>query len=114
MREGDIIGRLLDTFVTAQLRAELTISEFRPRLYHLRSETGRREVDLIVELGVGRVIGIEIKASAAPGHDAAGHLTWLRDKLGSRFVRGVVLHTGPRAYKLDERIWAAPISTFWA
>lgn len=32
---------------------------------------------------------------------------------GKRFVRGVVFHTGPRAYELDERILAAPIATLW-
>ena len=37
LREGDLIGRLLDTFVVAQLRAEIAISATRPRLYHVRS-----------------------------------------------------------------------------
>lgn len=114
LRDGDLLGRLLDTFVTAQLRAELVLAESRPRLYHLRTEQGRHEVDLIVELGAGRILGIEVKADSAPGRDAAKHLFWLRDRLGPRFVRGVVLHTGPRAYELGERIWAAPIATLWA
>ena len=114
LRDGDLLGRVLDTFVAAQLRAELAIAECRPRLYHLRQEQGRHEIDLLAELSATRVIGIEIKASAAPRSDAARHLIWLRDQLGQRFVRGVVLHTGPRAYELDERILAAPIATLWA
>src|SRR5262245_36546875 len=44
-------GRLLDTFVAAQLRAELAACSSRPRLYHLRTEAGRQEVDLLPELG---------------------------------------------------------------
>jgi len=67
MRDGNLLGRLLDTFVTAQLRAELDVCECRPRLHHLRDEHGRREIDLIAELGGGRILAIEIKASAAPG-----------------------------------------------
>jgi len=114
LRDGDLLGRVLDTFVAAQLRAEATIAESRPRLYHLRTEQGRHEIDLIVELGSGRVLGIEVKASAAPDREAARHLLWLRDQLGSRFIGGVVLHTGPHAYRLDERIWSAPIATLWA
>jgi predicted AAA+ superfamily ATPase len=113
LRDGALLGRLLDTFVAAQLRAELTIAESRPRLFHLRTEQGGHEVDLLVELGGGDVLGIEIKASAAPTPDAAKHLAWLRDELGPRFVRGVVLHTGSRAYPLGERLSAAPISTLW-
>lgn len=114
LRDGDLLGRVLDTFVAAQVRAELAIAESRPRLHHLRQEQGRHEIDLLVEHGAGGIIGVEIKADAAPGRDAAKHLSWLRDRIGERFTRGVVLHTGPRAYELDERILAAPISSFWA
>ena len=114
IREGDLLGRLLDTFVASQLRAELAVAECRPRLYHLRQEQGRHEVDLLAEVSATRVIAIEVKASAAPRGEAAHHLAWLRDQLGQRFVRGVVLHTGPRAYEIDERILAAPIATLWA
>jgi predicted AAA+ superfamily ATPase len=67
-----------------------------------------------VELAGGGIVGIEIKADAAPRGDAARHLFWLRDRLGQRFVHGVVLHTGPRAYAFGERISAVPISTLWA
>lgn len=114
LRDGDLLGRVLDTFVTAQLRAELAVSDTRPRLYHLREEQGRHEVDLLAELAAGRVVAVEVKADAAPGRGAAKHLAWLRDQLGDRFVAGVLLHTGPRAFPLEERIVAAPISTLWA
>jgi hypothetical protein len=114
LREGDLLGRLLDTFVASQLRAELPIAECRPRLYHLRQEQGRHEVDLIAEVSATRVIAIEVKASSAPAREAAQHLIWLRDQLGNRFVRGVVLHTGRRAYEIDKDILAAPIATLWA
>jgi len=113
LRDGDILGRLLDTFVAAQLRAELAIAGSRPRIYHLRQEQGRHEIDLLVELAGGGIVGIEIKADAAPGRDAARHLRWLRDQLGQRFIAGVVLHTGPRAFELEDRILAAPIAAIW-
>ncbi len=112
--DGDMLGRVLDTFVAAQLRPEIAVSALRPRLHHLRTEGGRHEVDLVVELGGGRVIGIEVKASAAPRQHDARHLVWLREALGSRFLRGVVLHTGPRSFALADRIVAAPISSLWA
>jgi predicted AAA+ superfamily ATPase len=114
IREGDLLGRLLDTFVASQLRSELALAKCQPRLYHLRQEQGRHEIDLLAEVSARRVIAIEVKASAAPAREASQHLTWLRDQLGQRFVRGVVLHTGPRAYELEERILAAPIATLWA
>ena len=65
--DEDVLGRMLDTFVVAQLRPEAVVAESEPRLFHLRTEAGRHEVDVVVEVGCQRVIGIEIKASAAPG-----------------------------------------------
>jgi predicted AAA+ superfamily ATPase len=113
INDGDVLGRMLDTFVVAQLRPEAVIAESEPRLFHLRTERGRHEVDVVVELGGQRVIGIEIKASAAPGVGDARHLQWLREELGDRFVRGLVLHTGPRVYELDDAITAAPMCALW-
>jgi predicted AAA+ superfamily ATPase len=114
LRDGNLLGRVLETFVMAQLRAELTTAEARPRLYHLRQEQGRREIDALAELGAEQVIGLEIKADSAPDKQSARHLEWLRDELHERFIAGVVLHTGARVYRLSDRIQAAPISTLWA
>lgn len=114
LRSGDLFGRVLDTFVAAQLRAELPLSPFPPKLFHLRDEGGAHEIDLLIELDLGRMIGIEVKASAAPGRDAARHLRWLRDQLGDRFAAGIVFHTGGRVVALDDRIIAAPISSLWS
>jgi uncharacterized protein len=114
VRDGNLLGRVLDTFVASELRAEQAVTECRPRLYHLRQEHGRHQIDLLAEISATRIVAVEVKASAAPGRDDARHLLWLRDELGESFVGGVVLHTGPRAYEIDERILAAPIATLWA
>lgn len=114
LRDGNVLGRLVDTFVAAQIRAELALATSRPRWYHLRDKNGRHEIDLVIEFGGGRVAGIEIKAAAAPSRSDAKHLEWLRDELGERFIAGLVLHTGPRAFQLADRVIAAPISTIWA
>lgn len=114
MRNGDFLGRLLDTFVASQLRAELAVTSSRPRLHHVRQQQGRFEVDLLAELAGGRLVGLEIKADAAPTADSARHLAALRDRYPDTFVAGIVLHTGPRAYRLGDRLLAVPISTLWA
>ena len=113
MRDADLLGRLLETFVVAQLRAQATVSEHRCTLHHLRQHNGRHEIDVLVELDTGHIIGIEVKATASPsGHDAR-HLAWLRDEVGDRFLAGVVLHTGPGIIPLGDRLRATPISTLW-
>lgn len=114
LRDGDLLGRLLDSFVVAQLRADCAVSGLFPRLFHLRDTNGRHEVDVIVELADGRVMGIEVKADAAPVPADARHLRWLRDTLGARFISGVVLHSGPRPFRFEDGIFAIPICAFWS
>ncbi len=113
LRNGDLLGRLLDTFVASQVRSELAVTAARPRIYHVRQQQGRIEVDLLAELGGGGIVAIEVKASSAPTPDDARHLAVLRDRMGESFVGGVVFHTGPHVYRLGEGIVAAPISALW-
>lgn len=114
MSDGNLLGRLIDTFVTNQLRADADIDPARPRLCHLRDRDGRHEVDLIADMGARGIIAIEIKAHSAPKPSHARHLEWLRDKLGDRFKAGVMLHTGPARFPLGDRIEALPISILWS
>lgn len=113
VRDGDLLGRLVDTFVMAQLRPEREVSELGPSLHHLRDEHGRHEVDVIAEAPDGRVVAIEIKAGAAPDRSAARHLAWLQERLGARFVAGIVFHTGPRSFAITEHIHALPLAVLW-
>lgn len=114
LRDSDLLGRILDTFVAAQLRPLLQLYEGDMRMYHLRQREGRHEVDLILENRAGQLVGIEIKASAGPSTSDARHLAWLRDELDDRFIAGIVLHTGKWPFPLGERITAVPIATLWS
>jgi predicted AAA+ superfamily ATPase len=113
LADGDLLGRVIETYAFGQLRAELPLSSLDPRFHHLRTEKGRQEIDLVIEYGAGRLVGVEIKAKAAPTAHDGRHLGWLRDELGDRFVHGIVLHTGPATYPLDERITAVPLCAIW-
>ena len=86
----------------------------RPRIFHLRQEGGRHEVDLLAESAGHGIVAVEVKASAAPAKRDARHLLWLQETLGDRFVAGAVLHTGPAAYELAENIVAMPICMLWS
>jgi predicted AAA+ superfamily ATPase len=113
LRHGDLLGRMVETFVLAQLRPLLDNADRKVTAYHLRQQDGRREVDVILEGADGKIVGLEVKASASPTRTDGRHLSWLRDQMGDRFTAGIVLHTGKSTYVLDERITAVPIGALW-
>lgn len=61
----------------------------------------------------GSVVGIEVKASSTFSAKQFAGLTRLRDRLGSKFVAGVVLNTGPGGYRYADRLYGAPVSSLW-
>jgi len=67
----------------------------------------------VAELNARQLVAFEIKATSAPRAGDAKHLAWLRDQTDDQFLAGIVLHTGPAAFPLGERLWALPISTLW-
>ncbi|GAA4699713.1 hypothetical protein APR04_003938 [Promicromonospora umidemergens] len=113
LSSGDLLGRAIDTFVAAQILPLVALSHPRVDAFHLRDSDGRHEIDLLLEGRGGTVVGIEIKAANAVKPQAARHLEWLRDSLGSSFKRGVVFHTGDTTYPMGDRIWAMPIASIW-
>jgi hypothetical protein len=113
MRDVHLAGRLLDTFVAAQLRPELTVSSCRPTLYHLRTEHGHEEIDILAEVQGGGLVAFEVKTGSFDKHDAK-HLRWLRDRIDDRFIAGIVLHTGRFKVEIDDRIWAMPVCSLWS
>jgi uncharacterized protein len=106
------IGPLLESFVVAELSKQRTWATERVELYHFRDNNGR-EVDVVAESSDGRVVAVEVKAAVdVDEHDGRG-LAHLRDRLGDRFIAGVVLHLGDRPRPLGERLTAVPLAALW-
>ncbi len=108
-----VAGQLLEGFVIGEIRRQLTWSEHNPRLFHFRDHNGA-EVDLILETDGGAVVAIEVKAASTVTAKETRWLAQLRDRLGERFVAGLVLHTGATTVPFGDRIAAAPIDILWA
>lgn len=112
LSDADLVGRIIETFVISQLSAEAPFCTTRPKLFHLRDSDGH-EIDLIAEYGGGIITGIEVKASSTPSLKHAKSLLWAQQRLGDRFDKGIILHTGEAIGELAPNIWALPISTIW-
>ena len=114
LSDGDLLGRVIETFVVAQLRAELALRAPRPRLHHLRTAEGRHEVDIIIEVGARHLVAIEVKSTSTPDPGDATHLRWLKRELGDSVIAAVLLHCGPVSFEMDEGVVACPIAALWA
>lgn len=108
----DVAGGLLEGFVSGEIRRQLGWCGETVRLGHFR-DTHNGEVDLVLETPDGRVVGIEVKSSASPSAKDFRGLTFLRDKLGKRFVGGVLLHTGTASAPFGDRLAAVPMDVLW-
>ena len=63
-----------------------------------------------MELSSGEIYAFEVKASATYKADQFRGLTYLRDKLGDRFLGGFVLGTAPQGYRFADKLWGLPVS----
>jgi len=107
-----LAGQLFENFVTNELIKQISWSKQHPGIYHFRTHAGR-EVDIVLENAQGLCIGIEVKSGVhVTAHDAGG-LFFLRDSIGNRFHRGIILYTGTETIPFDERIHAVPICALW-
>lgn len=105
-------GPLLESFVVSEVLKLATWSDRRLRISHYRTKD-QDEVDLVIEDRRGRVIGIEVKASATVRPQDLRGLRQLQDAVGAKFVQGLVLHDHDRITPFDEKLHAAPVSLLW-
>lgn len=81
-------------------------------MFHFRTQTGQ-EVDVVLEDVAGRLVGIEVKATATVSAKDFKGLRTLAEALGKRFQRGVVLYTGSECIPFGPRLHALPVSALW-
>ena len=109
---GEALGSMLETFVAGELLRQRSWAARDFTLFHYRTRDGD-EVDLILEFGDGTVVAVEVKASSSYRAEHFAGLSRLRDRLGDRFVAGVVLGTGTTGIRFADRLYGAPIAALW-
>jgi len=110
--DPDRLGTLTEAFVGAEILRCLSWQVDRYELMHFRDGNGN-EVDWVIEDAQGRLVGVEVKATATPHPRDFKGLRSFAATTGARFHRGVVLHTGTTAAPMGERMWALPIDALW-
>lgn len=105
-RDGTFLGALFESLATMSVRVFAQAVE--ARVSHLRLQSGRREVDLIVETGAG-IVALEVKLASAVDSGDMKHLLWLREQIGDRLLDAAVLTTGSKAYRRKDGIAVIPL-----
>jgi predicted AAA+ superfamily ATPase len=109
-RDGAFLGALFESLTTLSVRVFAQAAE--ADVFHLRTQDGRREVDLIIEGRAGEIIALEVKLSATVDDDDVKHLRWLGEAIGDRLQAAVVITTGAHAYRREDGICVVPLALF--
>jgi len=104
-RDGTLLGALFESLVTLCVRVYAQASE--AQVAHLRTWSGDREVDLIVERG-RRILALEVKLGQVVDDRDVRHLLWLRNELEDDLADAAVITTGPAAYRRPDGIAVIP------
>ena len=102
----DPTGASFENLVLADLLAWRDGQAPAPEVLYWRTTTGV-EVDFVVEAN-DRLLAVEAKTTANPGHRDTRGLRLLRDEYGERFAGGLLLHTGSETQWMAEKILAVP------
>jgi uncharacterized protein len=105
-------GPLLESFVVMELVKQLTWSVEHATMSHYRDDKDR-EIDIMLETPDGRIVAVEIKAAIDVDERDFRHVAHLRDRLGDRFLNGVVIHCGTSPASWGDRLTSVPVSALW-
>lgn len=110
--EPTLAGMLTENFVVSELKKQKAWSNTRVNMLHFRTSTDQ-EVDIVLEMPSGEVVGIEIKSGANVSRDAFKGLRILEGDSGKKFKRGIVIYTGEISVPFDKNMFAVPINRIW-
>lgn len=108
LRPEGMMGQLFEalTALTVQVLAQLCEA----RVFHLRTEGGNHEIDLIVETPDKRVLAIESKTAAVATDEHAKHLNWLAQQWPERVIDRLIVNTGKQAYRRPDGVAVVPLA----
>lgn len=110
--DPSLAGGVAENFVVMELRKQSTWSETQPQLFYWRTSSGQ-EVDIVLEDRAGRLVGVEVKASATLGGSDVRGLKALAEAVGKRWLRGVVLYQGTEVIPFGSNLHGLPLPLLW-
>ena len=94
--ESPHYGGLLESLICMECCKHAAWAEEEVSLWHFR-DNRKREVDIVLERGDSRIIGVEVKVSASVRREDFKGLAALAEFAGSAFERGILFYGGQEA-----------------
>ena len=110
--EGTLLAALFESLAVMTVRVLAQSAD--ARVFHLRTQGGEHEVDIIVERPDHKVLAIEVKLSAAPGPSASKHLSWLEHLIGADLLDKAIITTGEFAFRQKDGTAIIPLGLLGA
>ncbi|MFZ1411058.1 MAG: DUF4143 domain-containing protein [Micropruina sp.] len=101
-------GPLFEALATLGVRVAAQACE--AKVFHMRTNAGEHEIDLIVQGVDGQVVGIEVKLAHSVTDADVRHLLWLKEQIPDRVADLIVITTGPTAYRRRDGIAVVPLA----
>lgn len=115
--QSPFYGRLLETMMFMEcLKHRDWAKHYDTQLHHFRDRR-QREVDLVLETSDGKVVGVEVKASATVRREDFHGLKALAEYARDHFNHGVLVYTGEKVLSFSDeglKLTAVPIGVLLA
>jgi predicted AAA+ superfamily ATPase len=110
--DRNTMGHLFENYVASEIKKHLS-SLPGYGVFHFRT-ADRKELDFVIEKSNGDTLGIEVKLGDSLQERDFGGLKLLREAVGKKFKRGVIIYTGNETVPWGENLWALPVSCLWS
>jgi len=102
------LGALFESLAVQSVRVLAQVSQ--SRAYHLRTQGGEHEIDIIVQRPDHKVLAIEVKVATAVRPADVKHLHWLSEQAPGTVVDKVIINAGSRAYRRLDGVAVVPLA----
>jgi len=108
-----VMGHIFENFIATEImkaaksRGSCSVSHFNP------VQNQGKEVDFVIENKDGKIIGVEVKLDGTINEKDWANMNALRETVGNRFTKGVIIYTGTEIMPVSRNIWAVPVNYLW-
>jgi predicted AAA+ superfamily ATPase len=106
VQDAPMDGHFFESYVASELLKLMRTLQTDAQLFYYRTRSGL-EVDFLVQPPHG-LLAIEVKGRDAVGRTDIASMKRLADKLGKRWLGGLVVYQGDRLEELESGCWAVP------